>query len=150
MIGVILWFWYRILDFCSALNFTWLVLKFSNGWLPLFSNILSSLFPKYEFWYFFKEFLLGSKLVMRREGNCGRWAAASSGLGAGCNLHSANLGEKREERKPLPPCRKLAFPCGGECQLSYKNGSIDITLPPPPPPLCSRLGHTNGVLLIWR
>lgn len=48
---------------------------------------------------------------------------------AGCNLHSAHLREQREEKKPLPPSRKLPFPCGKDCQLSYKNGSIDITTP---------------------
>lgn len=31
---------------------------------------------------------------------------------AGCNLHSAHLRERREEKKPLPPSRKLPFPCG--------------------------------------
>lgn len=48
---------------------------------------------------------------------------------AGCNLHLAHLREQKPEKKPLPPSRKLPSPCGSECQLSYKNGSIAITTP---------------------
>lgn len=36
------------------------------------------------------------------------------------------------ENKPLPPARKPPLPRGGECRLSYKNGSIAITTPPHP------------------
>lgn len=47
---------------------------------------------------------------------------------AGCNLHSDHLREQ-QEKKPLPPSRKLPFPCGRECQLSYKNAFIAIARP---------------------
>lgn len=64
------------------------------------------------------------------------WEASASQLWswlcrgrAGCNLHSAHLREQRVEKKPLPPSRKLPSPCGSECRLSYKNGSIAITTP---------------------
>lgn len=61
----------------------------------------------------------------------GRELRLDSGLAlsrgqAGCNLHSAHLREQ-QEKKPLPPSRKPAVPCGRECQLSYKNGSVAIT-----------------------